>query len=122
MNDKLSGVISPAIKIEADNGGFIVTLRIDSLEFLKDESSSDEYKFMLVASLFKHTLNNFDPELLRAEDSYVCAEINKESFSKEISITCENNMGAYFEYGAVNETVDEMTRFVPKVVVRGQND
>jgi hypothetical protein len=122
MNDKLSGIISPAIKVEADGDGFIVTLRIDSLEFLKDESSADEYKFMLVASLFKHTLNDLDPNFLKPENSYVFAEINKESFSKEIQITCDNNMGAYFEYGAVNEPVDEMTRFVPKVVVRGQND
>jgi hypothetical protein len=122
MSDKFSGVISPAIKIEADGQGYVATFRIDSLEFLKDESKDDEYKFVIVASLFKHTLEDFDPNSISKDLTYLCAELPKESFSKEIRLTCDNNMGAYFEYNSEKVDENDLTRYVPKVLIRGQND
>ena len=63
--DKNLGVIAPCVKIEANSDNtMLISMRVDSVSYIED-LDTDEYKLMIVSSLFKKILHpDFRPQIL----------------------------------------------------------
>jgi hypothetical protein len=119
MSKVFKGVVNPAIKVEAAEDKYVITLRVDQFSFERDFSTRDEFKFHIVSSLFRHIFDSLDVSELRQEDVYVLLEVPKKSFSKEAVLTCENNFGLYFELSDAALTPgQEITKYAPTVKVK----
>jgi len=122
MSKIFKGCINPAMKVEAAEDKYLITLRVDKCSFEPTLSTRDEGKFHIVASLFRHVFGNgINLSDIKEEDIYVLFEVPKKAFSKEAILTCESNLGLYFELSDdALSSQDEVTKYAPRVKVRSE--
>lgn len=109
------GILGKAVKVEAGDGRVIMTLPVK--EIMVGNNTRDEGQLLLVASYFKHLLNeNFSLHSLKLEHVYVQIEVPEKLVQKELQLWLENHDGAGY---AVNDNPiagEDITRFMPRVI------
>jgi hypothetical protein len=116
------GVICPAISVATDEDKYLITMNVDQVEYAKPLSGRDESKLHIVASLFNHVLSRLDLSDIPTEDIHICLALPKEAFTEEVRVTCDNDLGLFFEVSDDQLSAeDEVTKFAPRLKLGGNN-
>ena len=126
-NESDLGVISDAAKLEANEGHVLVSMRVDSAVGLGD-LDSDEYKFSLVASLFKKVMHpRFRPSVLqdlKGVKFWLLLEVPEgvleDTVLAGLADTENTTGGFYFKYNTKKST--GLSKYATQVVVKKDSD
>lgn len=124
MSEEKEGLISKAVKVEASEGKFLVTMSPEKCEILKIPGSeaADDYKIVIAGSIFKHLFaSGYDPSTILPSDIYLQFEVPANKLAKEVRLVVETGRGIDFSLSAEEVSKDdEVTKYIPKVVVKGE--
>lgn len=123
MSVEQEGLVSKAVKVEAGDGKFLVSVSPEKCEVLKipGAESMDDYKIVMAASVFKHLFaQGFNPDNINPEDIYIQIEVPSNRFTKEVRLVLESGRGIDFNLSTKDVSKEEeVTKYIPKVVVKG---
>lgn len=119
--EDIDGFISRAVKVEADEGKYLVTVDPESVQVVED---GDFYKVVIVAPIFRHHFqNNFNPAKINEEVTYVQVELPEMFFSKEVRLVCKTGRSVELKFSSEPVPKEEQfTHYVPKIVVKGDDE
>lgn len=127
MGEKIEdkeGLISKAVKVEAGDGRFLVSMTPEKCEVLNipGVEGLDEYKIVMAAGVFKYLFGTgFNPADIRPEDIYIQVEVPANKFTKEVRLVLESGRGIDFHLSTKEiPKEDEVTKYIPKVVVKDE--
>jgi hypothetical protein len=123
MSDK-KGIICQSITVSSEEGKLLVSFNVDDIAIV-NSTNEDEFKVVVMASIFKHTLvPGYDiRENLNNDDVVFQVQLPKDAFSKEVQLVVENQKSIMFEVSNKPLSPEEtVTQYVPKVIVKEDQD
>lgn len=128
MSEEREGLVSKAVKVEASEEKFLVSMSPEKCEVLNIPGAEglDDYKIVMAASVFKYIFGpHFNPSEINPSDIYIQIEVPSNKFSKEVRLILESGRGIDFNLSTQEvPKSEEVTKYIPKVVVKtdGTND
>lgn len=121
--DRPDGIVSEAITTVPDEGKYLIKVPVKALKVENAEQGVSEHTVGIVATLFHGLFKKMmNPEKeIKAEDLDVFIQVDSKRFHDEWQAAVENSNGAFYSVSE-EEVEDEITRFVPNVVVAGKGD
>lgn len=126
-SDDIGVVGKSATYTPSNENSYLCSMRVDAASVVRerDYDMGDEYKFTMVASLFKKLLaEHFDPSHVKSDDVkfWLMVEMPNGFFKDEIKVAVEGSKtdGMYFHIS--EDEVTGMSKFVPVVNVEEDED
>jgi hypothetical protein len=123
MSDK-KGIICQNLTVSSEEGKLLVSFNVDDIAIV-ESTNQDEFKVVVMASIFKHTLAaGYDVKKdLNNDDVVFQVQLPKAAFSKEVQLVVENEKSIMFEVSNKALTAEEkVTQYVPKVIIKEEQD